>query len=302
MELQDLQHLIVIAEAGSLVRAAELLGVTQPTLSKAVTRLEGALRVKLIERLARGVRLTPPGQAVVERLVGIDAGIRDMLAEVRDLRQGKTGHVTFGVGTGIPPAFVAAAIKPLLAGDGFSITVIGGRADALLRSVRAGDLEFALTIAPSTKGGLVWRKLFADPMVPVAHKDHPLASAANVGWSDLAAARWIVPVEGTSTREWFENQFLQRELQPPVPAVSLDSVAGWAGLGGTLGLLALLPVSSLNYLPVAGLGVMVRTPEDWHSERVVGVLHRRSGYLSAAAERVIERLEKVSQTFASPPA
>jgi len=299
MELRDLQHLLAIAEAGSLVRAAERLGVTQPTLSKAVTRLERIFRVKLIERLARGVRLTPYGQAVVARLGAIDVGISDMFAELRDLRQGKTGAVTFGVGTGIPPAFVAAAVKPLLADDHITVTITGGRADALLRAVRAGDIEFAVSIAPAQKAGLAWHKLFADPMVPITHKDQPLARAAKVTWNDLAAARWIVPVEGTVTRDWFENQFRQRDLEPPLPVVSLDSVAGWPGLGSMLDLLALLPASSLNYLPVAALGVMVRTPEDWHSERVVGIVHRRDGYLSAAAQKVIERLKAVARSLAA---
>lgn len=297
MELRDLQYLLAIAEAGSLVRASERLGVTQPTLSKAVARLEHALRVQLIERLARGVRLTPPGEAVVARLVGIDVGIRDMMAEVRDIRQGRAGPVTLGVGTGIPPGFVAAALRPLLAADCIEVTMIGGKADALLRAVRAGDVEFAVTVAPSQKAGLAWRKLFADPMVPIAHKDHPLARAQQVTWSDLANAKWIVPVEGSSTQEWFDSQFRRRDLEPPTPSISLDSVAGWVGLGSTLDVLALLPVSSLNYLPVAALGVMVRTPEDWQSDRVVGVLHRRTGHLSAAANRLIERLETVARSF-----
>lgn len=298
MELRDLQYLIAIADAGSLVHAAERLGITQPTLSKAVTRLERLFRVKLIERLARGVRLTPYGQAVVARLGGIDAGIRDMFAELRDLRQGKAGAITFGVGTGIPPAFVAAALRPLCIQSDITFTIVGGQADVLLRKVRAGDVEFAVTIAPSSKGSLVWHKLFEDPLVPITHKNHPLVRAGKVGWADLAAARWIVPVEGTRTREWFEDQFRQRGLQPPNPVISLDSVAGWAGLGPSdLDLLALLPASSLSYLPVATRGVIVELPDDWHSERLIGVVHRSGGYLSSAAKRLIECLEAEGQSF-----
>ncbi|NMG01138.1 LysR family transcriptional regulator [Aromatoleum toluolicum] len=296
MDLRDLQYLTAIAEAGSLVRAAERLGITQPTLSKAVARLERTFRVKLIERLARGVLLTSYGQAVVARSGGIDAGVRDMFAELRDLRQGKLGPVTFGVGTGINPAIVAAALKPLSADNDITFTIIGGKADALLRAVRAGDIEFALTIAPSPKGNLAWHKLFDDPMVPITNRNHPLVRAEKVSWEDLAAARWIVPVEGTRTREWFENQFRQRDLQPPVPVISLDSVAGWVGLGpSALDLLALLPASSIHYPPVAERGAILAAPEDWHSDRVVGIVHRSGGYLSKAAERLIESLESVTR-------
>lgn len=298
MELRDLQYLTVIAEAGSLVHAAERLGITQPTLSKAVTRLERIFRVKLIERLARGVRLTPYGQAVVARLDGIDSGIRDMFAELRDLRQGKAGAITFGVGTGIPPAFIAAALKPLCAQSDAVFTIVGGQADSLLRQVRAGDIEFAVTIAPSTKGSLVWHKLFEDPMVPIAHKNHPLAHAGKVSWDDLAAAKWIVPVEGSRTRVWFEDQFRQRGLESPNPVISLDSVAGWVGLGpADLDLLALLPASSVNYLPVAAYGVIVEPPDHWCSERQIGVVHRSGGYLSSVAKRLIECLEAEGQSF-----
>lgn len=297
MQLADLQQLIAIAETGSLVRAAERLGVSQPTLSKAVARIERAFRVKLIERLARGVQLTPAGHAVVARMRNIDTGIRDMFAEVRDLRQGKIGFIRFGVGTGIPPAYVSAAVKPLLADGQIRMTIVGGRADSLLRSVRAGDFEFAITVFAAPGGNLTWHKLFADPMVPITTKNHALARAGNVTWSDLAKARWMVPDEGTVTRNWFDAQFRERGLKPPEPIVSLNSVAGWAGLGSGLDCIALLPASTLKYLPVSALGVMVRPPKDWHSDRAVGLVYRREGYLSAAALRLIESLKAQSRSM-----
>lgn len=295
MNLRDLQYLVAIAEAGSLARAAELLGVTQPTLSKAVTRLERLFRVKLIERLARGVRLTAYGEVVVSRMASIDGGVRDMFAQLRDLRQGKVGRVTFGVGTGMPPTFVAEAIKPLLDSPDISFMISGARADALVRSVRAGDIEFAVTITPVSKGNLVWEKLFDDPLVPIAPKNHPLLQVPKVSWEELAAARWIVPAEGMASREWFVNEFRKRKLVPPLPVIALDSVGGWPGLGASLGMLALLPASAVDYLPVSALGAIINTPDDWRSDREVGVVYRDDAYLSEAARRLIKSLSRVAK-------
>ena len=301
MNLEDLQQLITIAEAGSLVRAAERLGVSQPTLSKSVARLERAFRMKLIERLARGVQLTPAGEAVVARVRSIDAGVRDMMAEVRDLRQGKVGLVRIGVGTGIPPPFVGAALKPLLGDGKIRVTLVGGRADSLVRSVKAGDIEFAITVAPTASANLKWLKLFIDPMIPVASKNNPLVRGGPVSWGDLAKARWIVPDEGTVTRDWFDEQFRERGLEPPEPLVSLNSVAGWAGLGAGLGVIALLPASTLKYLPVSALGLSVPPPKDWRSTRQVGILRRRDGYISAAALRIIKSLEATVDSMERKP-
>ena len=57
MELRDLEYFAVVAEQGNLGRAAELLGLSQPALSKSLRRLEEAMQVKLFDRNAQGNRV-----------------------------------------------------------------------------------------------------------------------------------------------------------------------------------------------------------------------------------------------------
>ena len=61
MELRDLEYFAVVAEHGNLGRAAELLGLSQPALSKSIARLEDAMEVKLFRRTAKGMDLTAEG-------------------------------------------------------------------------------------------------------------------------------------------------------------------------------------------------------------------------------------------------
>ncbi len=108
-----MRALVAVAEAGTLSGAAERLRVAQPALTKRVQRLERALGVALLERRARGVRLTDAGRAFV-------AGARDTLARAaaaadaaRRAADGGVGRLTVGytdlvIHSGHLPAIVGA--------------------------------------------------------------------------------------------------------------------------------------------------------------------------------------------------
>src|SRR5258708_32106494 len=65
--LRDLHFFVVAAEEGQMTHAATRLGVAQPALSQGIARLEGRVGTTLLERRARGVWMTPAGEAVFER-------------------------------------------------------------------------------------------------------------------------------------------------------------------------------------------------------------------------------------------
>jgi DNA-binding transcriptional LysR family regulator len=77
MEIHHLRHFLAVADAGSMTRAAEQLGVAQPALSQSIRRFEGKLGVRLFNRSRRGITLNPVGQAILDdvraSVVGIDA-------------------------------------------------------------------------------------------------------------------------------------------------------------------------------------------------------------------------------------
>ncbi|WP_141761960.1 LysR family transcriptional regulator, partial [Kytococcus sp. HMSC28H12] len=67
MNLRDLEYLVALGDHGSFGRAAEACGVSQPTLSTQVKKLEAALGCALVERAGRTTRLTPAGEQIAGR-------------------------------------------------------------------------------------------------------------------------------------------------------------------------------------------------------------------------------------------
>src|SRR4051812_11411328 len=114
MELRDIEYFAVIAQHGHLGRAAEALRLTQPALSKSLRRLEEALDAKLVKRTPRGVELTAEGAALLERVRGLRLSLQDVAREVKDVSEGRVGHLRVGVGESIAEYLLPTAFEALL--------------------------------------------------------------------------------------------------------------------------------------------------------------------------------------------
>jgi DNA-binding transcriptional LysR family regulator len=293
MNLDDLHLAVVIAREGSLTAASAQLGITPPTLSKAVARLERATKVQLFERLARGMRPTELGQAFLDRARGIDLAAADLHAALRDLRQARAGVLRCGFGQGVPDRWVLP-MATALARDGVRLDLAGSMTDLLLRSVSLGELEFAvLGLAAAPAEGFAWQPLLDDPMQPLAPNGHALArSRRAASWSQLAQARWIVPASGTSSHAEFARNFAAQGLATPAPLVASRSSQRELPLALALDALVLVPRSLLKEPGVQAQFARVAPAGGWQSERRLGIVSRAGGYLSPTAQRAMALLRQ----------
>src|ERR1700681_3581262 len=74
--LRELRLLLAVARSGSILKAADDIGLTQPAVSKAIADLEGTLGVRLFDRTNRGVEATPYGRIVLIRAAGVFEELR----------------------------------------------------------------------------------------------------------------------------------------------------------------------------------------------------------------------------------
>jgi DNA-binding transcriptional LysR family regulator len=148
--LQQLAYFVAVADVGSFTRAAESLGVAQPTLSRQLKALEDELGSPLVDRGSRdGLALTPAGEAVLpfaRRMLADADGARTAVAEIVGLRRGR-------VRVGATPSLCIGVLADVLRVfhekyPDVRLELVESGSQPLVRSLVRGELDVALVIVP----------------------------------------------------------------------------------------------------------------------------------------------------------
>jgi DNA-binding transcriptional LysR family regulator len=195
-----------VVRHGSFSNAAAALHLTQPAVSRQIAKLEQEAGIRLLERTARGPRLTQAGQVAVERaeaIAGQLAAAESELEAIATLRAGRVRLAAFPT---------AAATLALDAVREFrrrhaevELTFVESGSEAGLRRLRGGEVDVALAFREhGAPAGDEWAQveaalLFVDPLYVALPKDHACAASAAVPLRDLADEGWIQPVQAGPT-------------------------------------------------------------------------------------------------------
>lgn len=181
MELRHLEQIVAICKAGSFSAAAERLGISQPTLSKSIARLEEKLGVKLFERTTGSARPTVFGTYVADHAESHLLGVTAIGQELVQMARGEAGLLRIAVGP-------ATRLKPMpgvvrrLAADfpQLRIAVRYASPIVLMRGLRMGkfDLAFCHREVAEAQGDFIRAKIFEDRYVAVVHPEHPALAQA----------------------------------------------------------------------------------------------------------------------------
>lgn len=149
MHLSGLDRFLAVVKVGSLNKAAEMLHISQPALTKSIQGLEERLGAELFVREVRGVSLTPYGKAVLLHARLIDAEMRKIAEDVEALHDLTAGSVNVGgpPGAGFHTSIFPAATLRLIAGDRrLSVNYTMGTRDQLLPLLRQGGLDLMVGV------------------------------------------------------------------------------------------------------------------------------------------------------------
>jgi DNA-binding transcriptional LysR family regulator len=293
MRIEDIEYVITVAQVGGIGRAAQQLGISQPALSKALARIEADLKTQLFERSSRGVTLSVEGRVFIEHAQRVTLHASDARNALRDLRQGASGVVRLGVGTGVPSELVTDACADAIKQGRVRFVISAGMTDSLLAALRAGELDLIVSGIPQPSGDeLRWTPLWPDPMVPFLPRQHPLANKPS-RWTmkEFAQQAWVLPTRGTVARSRFESAFVSAGLVPPEPLVESRASGKEGELALALGAVVLLPLSLARDPRVAPAFICVQTLAPLRLERTICLLSRRAGYMSPVVARFKARME-----------
>jgi DNA-binding transcriptional LysR family regulator len=200
MDISDARTFVVVAECGSIVRAARELHLTQPAVTRRVQRLEQAIGAQLIDRTKRPFALTEMGQAAVERCRRL-VGVRDELRSLAQAGPQPTRECRIGVAHALTELALTEPIDELR--KSFPAVVLRlstGWSRDIAERVRSGALDAGVVLLPdgdALPSGLHGTALAAEQLQIVA----PRASGDRTrGLKEAAAAGWILNPEGCAAR------------------------------------------------------------------------------------------------------
>ena len=202
MTLTELKYIVAVARERHFGRAAEACYVSQPTLSVAVKKLEEELDIKLFERSANEVSVTPLGEAVVRQAQSVlehAAVIYEISLRVKDPLN---GALTLGVIYTISPYLLPDLVRqmithtpqmPLMLQENFTVK--------LLEMLRTGEIDCAILAEPFPDAGLAIAPLYDEPFMAVVPVDHPLAAQDEVTTEQLKQETMLLLGSGHCFRD-----------------------------------------------------------------------------------------------------
>jgi len=229
MRWLNYHHLLyfwTVAREGSVVRAAETLSLTQPTVSAQLRQLEATLGEKLFERKGRGLALTEVGRIVFRYADEIFGLGRELLDVLDDRPTGRPLQLCVGVSDAMPKMIVQALLAPALGlPEGLHLVVRDDKTDRLLAALSLRELDLVLADAPMAPdaGVKAFNHLLMESAVSV-FAPGPLAARLRRGFPrSLARAPMLLPTRNTALRRSLDQWFDARDLRPRMTGEIEDS-------------------------------------------------------------------------------
>ena len=251
MELRHVRYFVAVAEAGSLTVAAERkLHTSQPSLSRQIRQLEDEVGARLLIRRARGIELTPAGQAFLGHARVVLSQVEAAAEAARRVAHPAKPCFSMGFLTGHELTWMPEALR-ILRNELPSIDVrISSQYSPLLaNALLKGTVDAAFLRRERGMPDLAFRLLVKEPLMVVLPSDHRLAALKTISPRDLEGEPFVTVSDTAPVLRVIIDNYLKRSGINIKPAHEADHLSmGMSLIASTRGV-GLLPAYAQNFLP-----------------------------------------------------
>jgi DNA-binding transcriptional LysR family regulator len=299
LDVRRMRVLREVAVRGSFSAAAEALSFTQSAVSQQIAALEREAGTTLVQRSARGVRLTEAGEAVVRHTEAIMARLAEAEAEleaIAGLRGGRLRMASFeSAGSTLMPLAIAAfaAKHPAV-----ELSMSLSEPEDCIPLLRSGELDLAIVFESAVVGsldGIDRVHLLEDPMYLAMPRDHPLAHRRRLRLEDLAGEAWVAGAADCECNRLISQACATAGYQPRIAFETDDYTAmqGFVAAGVGVSLIAELGLRTVRD------DIVVRDLGRETPVRQIYAATLADGYRAPATHAMLEILEDVASSYAS---
>lgn len=289
MEIRVLRYFLTVAREESITKAAEVLHITQPTLSRQLAQMEDELGVKLLERGTRRISLTNEGILLRRRAEEILSLVDKTEAELNEQEEIIDGTITVGCGECLAVQKLPELIRsfrekyPLVTYDIYTAT-----ADLVKEQMDKGLVDIGLLLEPVNVENYEYIRLdIKERTVALMRPDDPLAEKEYITAKDLADKPVILPRRNSIKNEiasWFGDCYKNLNVLFTSNLATNGAIMVSNGLGYSLAVEGAVSLWDKNKIVIRPLypQISVGSVIAW----------KRSQPFSPAATRFIEHIRK----------
>lgn len=221
MELRDLKSFMEVAEHGSFTKAAEHSYLSQPSLSKAVKKLEEEFHVSLFDRSTRHLHLTDAGKIVYRQGQQAFNMLNELPNLLKELTDAKIGEIKIGI-----PPLIGTLFFPYIARifngqfPNVKLVLVELGAKLIEQLVEEENIDVGLIVLPADESVFNVHPFIEDEFVLFIHEEHRLAQYTSVALTDLKDEQFIV-----FTKDFALHEFVIQTCKEAgfTPSISYES-------------------------------------------------------------------------------
>jgi LysR family pca operon transcriptional activator len=218
LKIRQLEIFVEVARQKSVNRAAAVLNLSQPAVTRTLRELEEICGKQLVEKDGRGIRISHYGSVFLRHAGASIAAARDGLRALAQESGADGPPLRIGALPTVSATLIPLAVSRFLASDmGNTLQIVSGDNRVLLSQLRKGELDLVVgrLPAPELMQGLEFEPLYREKVVFIVDAAHPLAGCEQISIRDLDGFPVLVPIEGSIIRPLVNRLFIEQGLTAP---------------------------------------------------------------------------------------
>jgi LysR family transcriptional regulator, cyn operon transcriptional activator len=289
MELRQLEYFIAVCEELHFTKAAEKIGISQPTLSLQIRSIEQELGTPLFDRIGKRIALTEAGSILLKHCRGVFQNLENAFHEIGELREYQGGNLSVAV----LPAELDYRFTPLFIDFHKRFPRIRLNISAstieIAKQVLDNEVDIGITLLLLPDSRLVSIPLYREEYVLVVSQNHELASYDSIRLTELRKIPVVMYPKQFLGRRLIENHCQEYGFHLDVVVETTTGPSLFRFVKENIGATVQpLPLSKSINDPTLRLIKINDNPPT----RQIGIIYRADKYLGFAAQKFIETVEE----------
>ena len=287
MTLQQLEYIIALDKTRHFVRAAELCGVTQPTLSAMIQKLEDELDCKIFDRASHPIIPTQVGEMILKQAQIILFNVNQLKENVNSQKGEMNGTLSLAMIPTVAPYLLPAFISVFRQNyPNINLKITEMRTDSIIRGLHSAEIDMAILSTPLEDPKILEVALYYEKFIAYISPDESIYNQTEISINDIPQEHLWVLEEGHCLRNQVFNFCSNRSHTALYEAGSIDTLVKIVDRNGGLTVIPELHIELLSDVQKQNLRKIVRPEATREISLVIRHDYVREGLMNAVADTI----------------